>query len=132
MIEWNDDDDNIVQCLYKYSDRESISKWIENVETILKKRCLTAEGTFTKISKLPLNSETGMSILHTAMMLKVGRAMIEMMCKYIGDIDCRNRMGSTPYHVGMSTDHTDGLDVLDKNNADINARDNDGMILLLL
>ena len=66
------------------------------------------------------------------MKLKLGQAMIEMMCKYTGDKDCRNKMGSTPYHVGMSTDHSDGLDVLDRNNVDINARDNDGMILLLL
>ena len=58
--EWNDDDDNIVQYLNKYGDGHS--QWIEKVEKILKERC-RINGTFTKISKLPLNTETDMSII---------------------------------------------------------------------
>jgi len=122
--EWNDDDDNIVQYLNKYG--EGHSQWIEKVEKILNERC-RINGTFTKISKLPLKSETDMSILHTAMKLKAGQAMIEMMCKYIDDIDCRNKMYQTPFHIGMIADHTIGLNILHDKKADINAKDNYGI-----
>lgn len=121
--EWNDDDDNIVQYLNKYP-LDGHSQWIEKVEKILKDRC-KING--TKISKLPLNRETDMSILHTAMELKNGELMIEMMCKYIDDIDCRNKMYQTPFHVGMIADHTIGLNILHDKKADINAKDNYGI-----
>jgi len=124
-VEWNDDDDLIVKCFKRYGDGHC--QWIEKVEEILKSRC-NINGTFTKISKLPLNSETDMSILHFAMEFKVGVAMIEMMCKYIDDIDCRNKMGYTPFHLGMLADHTDGLNILHDKKVDINAKDNYGMI----
>jgi len=122
--EWNSDDDKIVQYLNKYGGGHS--QWIEKVEKILKDRCII-NGTFTKISKLPLNSESDMSILHTAMELKSEALMIKMMCKYIDDIDCRNTKHQTPLHIGMIADHTIGLNILHDKKADINAKDNYGI-----
>ena len=66
-----------------------------------------------------------------------------MMFKYISDVDCVNEEGQTPLHVAMLMDHNDGVEILIKKKADINARDNNGtttstttnnhnMILLLL